>query len=205
MFSKLDLVNLVLAHLGEEPYETLSADPVPPKLAKVLRQLDGAAAWVLRRHPWLSCLVHATLDVDPTLAGNWKYAAVYKLPGTVVRVFHVEPKSGACGVRFERGAVIDGAGAVQQVIFCADAGGLYVSYVALKPVEAWDTDVFNAVAAETAARAAGPIGAAAAKSAELRKLALGMIPLAQGAEAGEHGGDELQIPSTFASLRRSAL
>lgn len=194
--AKSKVINAALAHLGEPGYDDIEAAPAPPKLAKALAQIEFVQDWVLRRHPWVCTLVYASL-ARADRPGNWKYPNMFELPASAVRVWEV-----ASGGKWVKGSETVG-GAEKIVIWAETAGPLDLSYVDRKTWESYDADVTNVMAYELAARLAGPIQDNAMLSAHLHKAALELLALAQGAEGGEEGGQDVIFQSNFAALRQA--
>jgi hypothetical protein len=191
---KTAIINAALSHLGEPGYADIDESPPPPKLAKALAQIDLAQAWVLRRHPWLSCMEYLTLNPSGR-TGNFKFSKVYDLPESVIRIWAIHD-GGKCAKGTQTVS-----GAEKQVIFSDAAGPIYVEAVVRRPWEAHDPDLQNVISYELAARLAGPIQDNAELAARLRREAATMMGLAEGAESGEWGGDALLVESGFAGLR----
>lgn len=199
MGAKLNLINAALAHLGEPGFASLDLDPLPPKLTKVLAQLDGPAGvyeWVLARHPWLCALEYETLPAA-NRGGNWMFATVFDLPQGFVKLWTVE----GCGP-YEIGTAT--VGGQERKVLRTDSGGpVNIGYTKAKAHEAMSADVLAAMAFELAGRCAGPVAANAKLGLELRKEAGIKLREAMDGEAGQHGGSDPVAPSGFERLRRA--
>ena len=195
--AKTRIINGALSLIGEPGFDDVEVSPAPPKLAKVLALIDDVVDFVLRRHPWLCCMKYTTLTAADR-AGNWKYAYVYDLPATCVKVYEVNT-----AYRFAKG--VETVSAAEKIVIWSDSGaGLDVGYVELKPYEAFDADLRNVIIHERAARAAGSIQEDYAKGERIHKKAMEMLALGEGAESGEEGNQDVLVQSTFAGLRASA-
>ncbi len=198
MGSKTDLVNLALAHMGEESFDSIALDPPPPKLAKILGQYEDAVDWVLRRHPWLCTLEYLSLTLS-NQAGNWKFPYIYELPKGSIRVWEVKA---AC--KYSVGTLLDEDGAVRHVLFATASTTVNVAVGVRRPPEAFNPDVYTAASYELAARAAGPITNDPEIVNRCAKRAREAIPLGQGAEATEQGGEDPLIHFGLTQVRESA-
>lgn len=192
--AKSKVINAALSHIGEEGYDDIDVSPAPPKLAKVLAQIDLAQDWVLRGAPWLACMTYAQID-RANRDGNWKYPYVYDLPATYLRLWEMGT---ACKYQVGRETVDD---AEKVVIWADSAGPLNVAYVERKAWEAYDAHLLNVISYELASRIAGPIQDDDAKAERMHQKAVMLIGMAFGAEAQEEGGQDPVIPSNFAALR----
>lgn len=196
--AKTAVVNAAMAHLGEAPFDSITADPQPPKLTKALGQLDGPAGvemWALSRHPWLCALAYQQLSPTPNLS-DWKWPYYFVLPDSFVKLF------GCSAGAFEMGRANVG-GAWKKVLRCADAS-VNVSFTENRDFEAYDPDVCNFMAFELAARCAGPIQDDGQKAEALHGKALEMLAWAESGEANQHREADCDqpVPSRLSMLRR---
>jgi hypothetical protein len=198
--AKTELVNTAMAHLGEPAFADITQDPPSAALAKVLAQLNGRAGveqWAIARHSWLCCQTYATLTAAAR-AGNWRWPKVFDLPATAVKLYMVDGE----GIEYEVGTDVVSS-VVKPVIWSTEAS-LDVCYAEAKGFEAYSPDLLNVMAWELASRCAGPLQNDGAKAVKLHQNAIEALAMAQSGEAGQWGGEDPAIPSTFASLRLSA-
>lgn len=195
--AKTKVINVALAHLGEPGFDDIEVSPTPPKLAKVLQQIDLAEEWVLRRHNWLCALTYASLDPS-TASGNWKYPYVYDLPASYIRMCEVNTFGAHQVITQTVGDV------TTRVLLHSSAGPVNIAYVERKNWEAYDSDLCNVIGYELASRCAGPIQEDEAKAEKFRRKALEMLGYAMSAEHGEEGDQDPVISSPYLALRRSA-
>lgn len=201
MATKLDIVKLALAHLGEEGPSSLSDDPPAPKVRKVLVQYDQALAAALSRHPWLCALEREIISREEGARGDWKHAYVYLLPAGALRIFDVKDGD---DFAWERGTYVEPEGAVRMCIRTSRADALRVAFTRVVPPEAMTPLLADAFALELAARSAGPVDGDHPKARELMNRALEAYAAAVGSEANETGGDDPVLYSQYAAVRASA-
>lgn len=210
MASKLQIVNLAFSHLGEAFVDEITQDPKPANVVKALVHWDQALDVALTKAPWLCCTERLTIARTPTVAedavngvdGDFKYDYVFQLPVETLRVWYVDD----CAQSFawERSRIIQGKFVGRPVIRASDAGPLDVAITRRTIPELLTPLLCDALGYELAARLAGPILSDADKSRELFKRAAEAYALAAGAEAGEHGGDDVLIGSSLAQGRLAA-
>lgn len=207
MATKLAIYNLAFAHLGEPIVASLSDDPVAPNVAKANAQWAQALEVALVKAPWLCGLERHTLSQDVEPVGgwqDWKYPYRFTCPKGTLKVWSV---NGVCDdLAWQRGAAVDAAGAAVMTINAEWAGPLKVELQVLRPPEALTPLLVDALGLLLASRLAGPILKDDQRATRLLNQANDAFVLAEGAEAGEIGGQEPVIgQGALARARRSAL
>lgn len=203
MATKLNVYNLVFAHLSEPIVATLTDDPVAPNVAKLNALWDQALDDAQARAPWLCVLEGHVLSADVAPTGGWadpKYDYRFSLPAGTLRIWHVDLP---CDSPWQRGTAVDDAGAVRGVIKAVHAGPIDVEIGRRRPIEAMTPLLVKAFALDLASQAAGPIQQNEPKAERLMKRANEAYLIAEGAEANEIGGQERMIgdgPLTLARL-----
>lgn len=198
--AKAELVNTAMAHLGEPAFATIATDPPGAALAKVLGQLDGRAGVelaALSRHPWLCALQFASLSAAAR-AGNHKWAKVFDLPSTFVKMWAVEGDNTAYLVGSE---VVSG---VARKVVWANVAALDVVFTEQRDFEAYTPDLLNYMAYALASRTAGPLKNDYEGAARLKREAEVALLAAMMGEAGQWREDEALVPFIFAALRAQA-
>lgn len=193
MATKLNVYNLVFAHLSEPIVTTLTDDPVAPNVAKLNALWDQALDDAQARAPWLCVLEGHTLSADVAPVGGWadpKYDYRFTLPGGTLRIWNVGL---SLDTPWQRGTAVDDGGAVRGVIKAAAAGPIDVEIGRRRPVEAMTPLLIKAFALDLAGLAAGPIQQNEQKAEKLTKRANEAYLIAEGAEANEIGGQERMI------------
>lgn len=191
MGTRLELINLAFAHLGESIVTTLEDDPPSPNVSKALAQLPQALDDVLSMRAWLCALETPLIAADTAPIGgwgDWKYAHRFTLPAATLRVWLVDEV--ADGDAWTRGVAIDDAGAVRHVVRATWAGPLKARVILRRPIEALTPLLFTGLSYLLASRLAGPIQSNADRGTGLKRDAMDMIERAEGLEASEQGGDD---------------
>lgn len=206
MGTKLELLNLAFAHLGEATVPDLGGDAPNPNVTKALAQLPQALDDVLSMRPWGCAVEHRQIPVDTPPSGgwgDWKHPHRFTLPKETLRVWGVEDHDGL--EHWRKGAAIDAEGAARVVVRASWSGPLRAILVLRRPVEALTPLLFTAVSYMLASRLAGPIQSDGGKARSLRQEAMDWIERAEGVEASEQGGDEFLVEGPLTQARRTAL
>ncbi|WP_332772937.1 hypothetical protein [Phenylobacterium sp.] len=201
MPSQLQLFNTAFAHLGESTVPQITGDPKPANVVKAFAAWPLALDTGLARHPWLCGLQRMTIARSASADGDWQYDYVYELPVDTLRIWTVKEGN---TFAWERSTVVTGAFVGRPVIRSSYAGPLKVAIVRRTIPELLTPLLADAIGYELASRLAGPIQSDAKLAAQLKDKADTAYALAQGSEAGEHGGDDIVITSPMADARSSA-
>lgn len=196
----LKMVNGALVQLGEETVATLTGDPPPARVVKILPHLQPAIRAVLKRYGFLCALDYATLSPSLDVPGNWRFPVHYVMPEGGLRLWTVERISG-----WERGVWVrptDGAGLT--VIRAKEDGLLNVAYVVERAADMLDANVEDAVTFELAARACRPMNGSMERALELKKIANDAVMTAIAADGQDAKADDEMITDRLAALRASA-
>ncbi len=204
MATKLNIINLAFAHLGEPLVRELAGDPPLPNVVKALAQWDQALDTALAMAPWLCATESPRLDADvltPTEAArDWRYRWRFTCPKGTIKVWNVEGD-----FAWQAGTVVDAEGAVRRVIRANQAGPVLADLIVRRPVEALTPLLADALAWELASRLAGPIQSNDDKAQWAGRQAEKAYVLASSTEVTEIGGQEPTIPlGPLALARRSA-
>lgn len=199
--ARQEVVNAAMAHLGEPGFDDITEDPPGAALAKVLAQLDGRAGvemWALARQPWLCALSYLSLSPAVSPPANWKWANLFILPDTFVKMWHLDGE----GVAFEVGTETI-SGAVKKVVRANEAA-LDVCFTERKAFEAYTPDLCNVMAFMLASRTAGPLKSDYEAARRLKADAEDALAMALTGEAGQHADQEPMFTAGFAALRSTA-
>lgn len=196
--SKLAAVNLALAHLSEDPTDTLG-DTARGIVRKLLPFIDIARDLELSAHGWQEALEYSTLTADPTEPTNWKYKYHFILPGDCLRIWQVATPC----VMWTAGKRIR-SGAERHVIRSDSAGPLDVAYVRRLGWDGIGPQLLAAIAAHLASLGAGSIQGDEGRAARLRGLAAEFRVSAAGRDGTQQGGQDVPFPSRLKGLRQSA-
>lgn len=194
-----NLINGALVQLGEDTVASVSADPPPSRVVKILPHLQPAIDAVLVRYGWLCALEYVTLDPSPLVPANWRFGHAYLAPEGCLRFWEVARVSG-----WERGVWQRPDGATRPILRATEGGPINVSYLKRREAGGLDANVADAVTFELAARAARPIGGSVERALELRKLADQAILAAMGTDGQDARGDDVMIADRVGALRASA-
>lgn len=201
MPSQLQVINTAFGHLGEDTVAQITGDPKPANVVKALTHWEQALDTALARHPWLCALQRMTIARSATATGDWAYPYVFELPFDTLRIWTVDQ---ANDFKWERSTVQTGAFVGRPVIRAATVGPLKAAIVRRQIPELLTPLLAVALEYELAARLAGPIQSDAVLAKALRDKAEAAYALAQGSEAGEHGGEDLVITSPMTAARAQA-
>lgn len=201
MPSQLQIINAAFTHLGESTVPQITGDPKPANVVKALAAWPMALDSALGRHPWLCALQRMTIARSASADGDWQYDYVFELPVDTLRIWTVD---GANDFAWERSTVVTGAFVGRPVIRATFEGPLKVAIVRRAIPELLTPLLADALAFELASRLAGPIQSDAKTGEVMRGKADQAYALAQGSEAGEHGGEDLVIGSPMTAARASA-
>lgn len=194
------LVNGALVQLGEDTVTSVTQDPPPSRLVKILPHLQPAIDAVLMRYGWLCALEYGTLTPSPDIPGNWRFPHAYVLPEGALRFWEVSRISG-----WERGVEERPDGASRMILRATEGGALNVSWVKRRPADALDVNVIDAVRFELAARACGPITGSEEKALKLRQVADRAVLSAMGTDGQDTRADDAMFVDRVGDLRASAL
>ena len=90
MSTVIEIVNMALGHVGDEPIVGLSD---PNKRARLCTlNYDSARRRALRMHPWTSVSKRASIAKDAT-APDWGFGSRYALPNDYIRLLFIENQS----------------------------------------------------------------------------------------------------------------
>lgn len=215
--AQVKLINTALNALGQEPVQDLTEASLQASVAavKLMRVVEDAREAVLSRHGWGFALSYATLPpaVLPDLV-NWRYPTVFLLPGDALQVWEIAgdvfSPEGGFGPRWQVGTLDYQDSARTFVLASADAcaGGtldsLQVAYVRRANWSAMGALMRDAIAYETAARAAWSITGDRAVESAKRKQAEDAVKLAISLDATQEGGQPPAAPSIPAAIRASS-
>lgn len=196
--NKLLIFNQALAHLGEDPVDSLTPSTMPAAARKMTAFVESARSSILGAHHWTDAMRYVTLE-RAEVAGDWKYPYVYLLPDEALRVTEVNISDEA----WEQGSMLIDA-AEQRVIRSTFDGALPVAYIRLIDWEVLPAILATAIALRLAALAAVPIGGDEAREAKLEKRAVEAVAAAIGREGSQQGGQAPLFDDPYARLRASA-
>lgn len=204
MATKLSIINLAFAHLGEPLVRDLAGDPPLPSVVKALAQWGQALETALAMVPWLCATESPRLDADlvsdAEAARDWRYRWRFTCPRGTIKVWNVEGD-----FAWQAGAVVGEDGGVRRVIRANVSGPLLVDLIVTRPPEALTPLLADALGWELASRLAGPIQSNESKAQWAAKQAEKAYILAASTEATEIGGqDELFQPGALQMARRAA-
>ncbi|WP_312782009.1 hypothetical protein [Brevundimonas sp.] len=204
MATKLNIINLAFAHLGEPLVRDLAGDPPLPSVVKALAQWDQALETALAMAPWLCATISPRLDADLSSAAeaaqDWRYRWRFTCPAGTIKIWSV-----AGDFAWQAGVVVGADGDVRRVIRADHPGPLMADLIVRRPVEALTPLLADALAWELASRLAGPIQSNEDKAQWAAKQAEKAYVLASSTEATEIGGQEPVIPmGPLAAARLSA-
>jgi len=194
------LINGALVQLGEDTVASISGDPPPSRVVKILPHLQPAIDAVLVRYGWLCALEYTTLTPSPHIPANWRFPFSYLAPEGALRFWEVARVSG-----WERGVWQRPDGVAAPILRATEGGAINISYVKRRDADALDANVADAVTFELAARAARPIGGSTERALELRKLADQAILAAMGTDGQDARADDVMLVDRVAQLRAGAL
>lgn len=195
------IVTGALVQLGEDAVTSVTLDPPPSRLVKILPHLQDAIDAVLVKYGWLCALEYATLTPSALIPANWRFAHHYVLPEGGLRFWEVSRVSG-----WERGVWENPeTKASQAVLRATERGEIPVSYVKRREADALDANVRDAVVFELAARACRSMNGSVERALELRKLADQAVITAQATDGQDTRADDAMFVDRLANLRASAL
>lgn len=198
MPSKLQILNLALAALNEEPTPAEDGAAATNAAIKLGRFLDLARDEVLQRHGWIAALEYRELAAADEV-GDWKYPYRFYLPGDCLRVWRI----GNEGVAWEAGQrLLDGE--ERQIVRSDAAGPLRVAYVRSIGWSGLPPHLVRPIALLAAARGGETINGSAEKAERLEQRAELAIARAMGLDGTQQGGRDAPLPSRPAAIRASA-
>lgn len=205
MALQLTLLNLALAHHGEDPTDTLDLNVMATNPRKVFRFMERARDQVVGSHHW-SWATEFSVWNPATEGGNWRFQSCYLQPADCLRVVEVDSGAMCGGPHWQRGTWTNPDNAADQkaAIFADSAGPLNVAWVRRIGWDALPPDIEDTFGYWLASMAGFSINGDLAKADVLMKRAVSARSLAMGADGVQSGGGPPLLESGFAALRVSA-
>lgn len=159
--SEVDLANMALTMLGQQPIAALTDNNNRAKLAD--KRLADVRDTVLRAHQWNCCIKRASLSAHGT-APVWGYSNRYQVPTDFVRL--VSTESNTTDYRIEAG----NQGESPLLFILTDDTEMKILYVAkITSVAQMDSSLVQAIACRLAADIAVAVTGDAAHEASMMK------------------------------------
>lgn len=194
------IVSAALVQLGEDPVTSITLDPSPSRLTKILPHLQDAIEAVLVKYGFLCTLEYYTLTPSDLVPANWRFPFHYIIPEGCLRFWEVDRVTG-----WERGVWENPAnGATQTVLRAKEGGSINLSCVKRRSADALDANVRTAVVFELAARACRSMNGSVERALELRNLADKAVITAQGTDGQDAKSDDVMFSDPVGEVRASA-
>lgn len=225
--AQVTAMNTALFQLGKSPVFDLTTASLATSAAatKLYPQMEAAKKSVLERHGWADSLTYANIPAPAVLQNdsNWKYSAVYQLPGNFVVLwllqtfdalglpytifdelnligFGLPPIPPFPNSAWEVNKIDTDQGAM-PVLRCNMSCGINIAYTRDCSYSAMSQHLLDAVAYDLAQRGAYNVLGDRSAANDLVKEMEGKIAMAIGSDNMKQGGQAPLAPSVSSFLR----